>query len=77
MTEPQGAICGPAMRLHSLTTERVAWCFTCRARRAHLREVHTPTDPEGWWWGPTVQVRCAKCRQPDADMFPGTWREWE
>lgn len=71
-------ICGPSSyRLVSLTTERVSWCFHCRARRAHLREIHRPTDIEGMWWGSTVRVRCAACRTTDGDMFPGTWREWD
>jgi len=71
-------LCGPRdYRLVSLTTERVSWCFYERKRRAHLREVMAPTDIEGMMWGPTVEVRCASCGHPDADCFPGTWREWE
>lgn len=71
-------LCGPrSMRLVTMVTERVAWCFYERKRRAHLFEVHAPTDIEDMMWGPTAQVRCASCGKVDADCFPGTWREWE
>ena len=72
------ALCGPRdYRLVRLETERVAWCFHERKRRAHLYECLSPSHIDDMMWGPIVRVRCASCRRTDADMFPGTWREWE
>ena len=31
----------------------------------------------GAYYGPTYSVRCTGCNKADADMFPGTYREWE
>ena len=71
-------LCGPrGYDLVRLETERVAWCFYERKRRAHLFECLMPSDIEDMMWGPVVRVRCASCRHTDADMFPGTWREWD
>lgn len=54
---------------------RTSWCFHCRKVTDHLYQIVSTVEPS--YYEPVPQIVCARCGILDADLFPGTSREWE
>ena len=68
-------ICGPSCETSTIRAYRTSWCFHCRKVTDHLYQIVSTVEPS--YYEPVPQIVCARCGILDADLFPGTSREWE
>ena len=69
-------VTGPRHEIHREPSlgKNPRWCFRCRKQTAFSLIVIADAEPS--YYEPTAHIRCDECNQDDADLFPGSYREW-